>query len=186
MQRLLYGTSVLRTRRCRASYGILRPEAYNKSGHKGHEPYLNPADNRKYVNGHIEWFIWKGDIIAEDEKLRMELTRIASFENPDTTWVDTIVTSKLPPDCLPRYLGEGDSRVACKIASDSQRVPDSLTSKRNYMAFGKKFLQGSYEIWGFLEQENIRFETMVNGVKVGAAQTLQVPWEYIRDDESTQ
>jgi hypothetical protein len=181
MQRLLHGTSVLRTRRCRASYGILYHKSYNKTKDKGRAIYINPADGRKYVTDQIEWFIWKGQFIAEDAAIpKLPRERIASFGNSNTTWKDTIVISNLPRGRLPHYLGQEDSRIVCEITSTSEL--DTLTSKRKYMALGRKFLHGKYEICGFAEQENIRFESRVNGVKVGEGQT-QVPWEYIQDSE---
>jgi hypothetical protein len=187
VQRLLHGTSVLRTRRCRASYGILCHEIYNKIEHKGQEIYTNPANGRKYVTGHIRWFIKKGEEIAEDATkptIRLEHTRIATLGNPDTTWEDIIVTSRYSPDCLPKFYGQGDSRTVCTIRSNAH--PNTLTSKRKYLALGRRFLYGKYEICGFAEQANLRFETRVNGLRVGEGQTPQVPWEYTQDDELVQ
>ncbi|CZR58247.1 uncharacterized protein PAC_08138 [Phialocephala subalpina] len=177
MQRVLHGNSVLRTRRCRVSYGILRDEIYSKARHKGRETFKKPADDRKYVLGCIRWFIRRGDIIAEDFEIELEHSRIASFGNPDTDWEDTIVTSKLPRDRLPQYLGQGGCRVVCKISSNAE--PNSLTSKRKYLALGKRFLYGTYEVRGSVEQDCLRFETRVNGMTVGEGQTPLVPWEHI-------
>lgn len=174
MQRLLYGTSVLRNRHCRVSYGIVLNEVYKKNVHKDREIFIGPADGRKYVK-RIQWFIKKGYNISDDP-IRLDRTRIASFENPDTTWEDIIVTSKLPHDCLPEYLRQGDSRVVCQILSSSEL--GRLTSKRRYLALGRKYLRGEYEMIVFIEQENLRFETRVNGVKAGEGQITQVPWEY--------
>jgi hypothetical protein len=179
-QRVLNGTSVFRTRRCRASYGIVRDEIYRKTEHKGRESYKNPVDGRKYAVGHIRWFIKKGERIKEDEPAKLDLTRTASFGNPDKSWKDVIVTSKLPPDCLPQYLGQGDSKDVCTVTSRPE--PDTLTSKRNYLALGRKFLQWKYEMLVFMEQEGLRFETRVNGEKAGEYQTLQVSWVYTEDN----
>jgi hypothetical protein len=139
------------------------------------------VDGRKYAVGHIRWFIKKGDMIKEDKPIRLERRRTASFGNPDRSWEDVIVTSKLSHDCLPQYLGIGDSRIVCTITSNSN--PDTLTSKRKYLALGKKFWEGKYEILVFVEQEGLRFETRVNGEKAGECQTLQMSWEYTEDNE---
>ena len=184
IQRLLYGTSVLRTRRCRASYGILYRKSYNKTEHKGRKIYIDPADGRKYVTDEIQWFIWKGQIIAEDALIKLPRERIASLEHANTTWIDTIVVSKLPHDLLPQYLDQGDSEIACKIPSKAES--GMLTSKRKYWLVGTKVLHAKYEICSCAEQENIRFESRVNGVTIGEGQTSQVPWEYIQDDELEQ
>src|SRR5271168_1836798 len=105
MQRLLYGTSVLRIRRCRASYGILCNEIYNKTKHREREPEIL-ADNRKYVSGHIQWFIKKGDPIEEDIPIKLERPRITSIENPNTDWEDIIVKSNYKHNWLPPYLDQ--------------------------------------------------------------------------------
>jgi len=179
MQRLLHGTSVLRTRRCRASYGILCDKIYDKVKHEAGRSYKNPADDKKYVEGHIQWFIKKGDVISEDAHIRLELSRIASFGNQETAWEDAIVTSNIHRDCLPQYSNQGDARRVCKILSKAD--PDALATRRKYW-FGKKFLYVKYGILAFVGQDNIRFETEVNGEKVGEGQTAQVPWEYIGDE----
>jgi hypothetical protein len=139
------------------------------------------VDGRKYAVEHIRWFIKKGERIKEDEPIRIERRRTTSFGNPDRHWEDVIVTSKLPGDCLPQYLAQGDSRVVCKVTSPLE--PDTLTSKRKYVALGRKFLQWKYDMLVFVEQEGLRFETRVNGEKVGECETLQVPWEYTEDNE---
>ena len=181
MQRLLHGTSVLRTRRCRASYGVLGHEIYDKTKHKGQEIYKNPADGRAYVTGHIEWFICKGDIVEEGTITTLERTHITTLGNPDMTWTDIIVASKNSHKNLPKYMCHGDSWPVCTITSTSQ--PRSLTPKRKYWVAGKKFLYGRYNIQVSMEHENLRFETRGNGIPVTEGQTLRVPWVYSQDGE---
>jgi len=172
----MHGTSILRTRRCRASYGIAFREIYNKTEHKGRDWVKDPIDGKKYVEGYIRWFILKGDIIQEGFERTIPHARVASFKTPATAWEDVVVTSKYESNSLPKYSDQGDCREVCKISSTSQ--PESLTPRRKYLAIGKKFLHGTYEVLGSVEHEHLKFETRVNGVLAGSGQTIGVPWEY--------
>jgi hypothetical protein len=172
----MHGTSILRTRRSRASYGIVYPEIYKKAEHKGREIFKNSPDGKKYVTGRVRWFIKKGDIVGKDFNINPPHELVASFGNSDRTWEDVIVTSRYAPNFLPHYLDQGDCQEVCKFSSNLP--PETLTTRRKYMAIGKKFLHGTYEVRVCVKQECLRFETWVNGAMVGSGETTGVLWEY--------
>jgi hypothetical protein len=176
VQRITHGTSILRTRRCRASYGIVFRELYNKAEHREREPVKDPLDGKKYVEGYIRWFIMKGDIIKEGFERTIPHVRVASFKNPTTAWEDIIVMSNYESNFLPKYSDQGDCREICKISSTSQA--ESWTLRRKYLALGNRFFRGTYEVRGFVEHEHLKFETRINGLLVGSGHTTDVPWEY--------
>jgi hypothetical protein len=191
MQRICHGTSVLRTRSCRASYGILFNDHYNKSKHPRQTPFKSPLDGKFYVRDQIDWFISKGETIREDVPIVRKYTRRVSFKDPNRTWRDTVVISKLPPDCLPQYLGQGDSREVCRILSDLGRDTQisnspAFATKRRFVAVGKKYLQMEYELSVFVENENLRFEVRVNGEEKSECQTVKPPWIYTEEDRQLQ
>jgi hypothetical protein len=172
----MHGTSILRTRRCRASYGIVLREIYNETEHGGRELVKDPIDGKKYVEGYIRWFILKGDIIQEGFERTIPHIRVASFKNPATTWEDIIVTSRYESNSLPKYSDKGDVREICKISSISQ--VESLIPRRRYFAMGKKFFHATYEVRGSVEHDHLKFETRINGLLVGSGRTTDIPWEY--------
>lgn len=143
------------------------------------EPRKDPVDGRKYATDNIRWFIKRGDTIEENIPLKIDCERKAHFQNPNQSWVDTIVTSRQPPDCLPQFLGHGDSRPVCRVESRSGL--DTLIPKRKYRIIGKKYLTGKYEMSVFVDEDDLKFETRVNGKLVGEYRTDQVLWDYAED-----
>jgi hypothetical protein len=188
MQRICHGTSVLRTRSCRASYGVLFNDHYDKNKHSGRKPVKCPLDGKSYVTDQIDWFIYKGETIREDVPIVRKYTRRVSSKDLSKAWNDTIVVSKLPPDCLPNHLGQGDSREVCRIVSDlgqDMQVSNSpgFTTKRKFVLVGKKYWQMEYELLVFVEQESLKFEIRVNGEGKSEQQTVTAQWIYTQGDQ---
>jgi len=109
----------------------------------------------------------------EDDRKTLHLIRTASFDFPEATWQLSIVKSGLPRDCLPEYLGKGDSRVVSTITSKSD--PHTLTVKRKKFLVGRKYREGMYQLLVYVSQEKLRFETIVSGKPVGEGE-VELPW----------
>ncbi|KAH0543032.1 hypothetical protein FGG08_002640 [Glutinoglossum americanum] len=190
MQRICHGTSVFRTRSCRSSYGILFNDRYNKDKHAAQTPVECPLNGKLYVTNQIDWFIRKGEVIREDVPITREYKKRIGFKDPDKAWEDTIVMSNLPSDCLPQYLGQGDSRVVCRIESDlgqDTQTPSSpgLTARRRYWLIGQKYLNIKYELRVYVEQENLRFEVRVNTEEKGEPAAIESQWIYDQPAKDT-
>jgi hypothetical protein len=180
MQRICYGTSVLRTRCCRASYGILQDEEYKKDKHEGLTPFKCPFNGKYYVRNRIYWIIYKGKTIKEDTPTKHKIRRRIGLEDSSKGWEDIVVTSKFHPDCLPQYLGQGDSKPVCQLLSDlgqGSRASGSpgVTIKRKSV-LGKKYLQVEYELLVYVEQESLRFEVRIIGEEPGESKTVKAKW----------
>ncbi|KAH6665977.1 hypothetical protein B0J14DRAFT_660111 [Halenospora varia] len=178
MQRVLHGTSVFRVRRCRASYGLLCDVIYNKAEHKDRKYFINEVDGRKYVRDQIQWFVKKDDKITEGKPIIRDRSRKTTSGNPDMTWTDKIVMSRYKPDCLPHYLGQGDSHALGEVRSTAE--PDTLSVKRKY-SLGRKFLQGEYQVWIYLDGNNLTVETKVGDERTGLFSLPQVPLEFTQE-----
>ncbi|KAI0435825.1 hypothetical protein F4803DRAFT_557599 [Xylaria telfairii] len=67
MQMAKLGKAALRSRKVRASYGVVTRERYNKHSHLGKQPTLSTIDGELWIEGEIKWVMRKGDNI-ETEK----------------------------------------------------------------------------------------------------------------------
>jgi len=188
IQRLSHRTSVFRTRRARASYGILHDERYNKRKHLGQSPTKNPLDGNKYVRNQIDWLIRKGEDITEDEPIIRKYSRIFSPDHSDKSWSNGVVKSTLAPDKLPTFWnGNGDVELIYHITSDlgpSSDIPGVTPKRKNLV--GKKLLLVNYELLTFLDPEDLRFETRVSGEAKNGHQVLGVEWTFVQEDQPTE
>src|SRR5436190_7567080 len=147
--RLKYDESILSTRCCRASYGILFNEPYNKQKHssRGLVPQKNPIDEKKYASHQVYWLIRQGEAISRDKPTCKRFYRMipidpspARTQNSEhsnaqasTEWKDVIVISRTRQlSRLPSNLHEGDAEPIGEIISFlnpqhllSNRVPAS-------------------------------------------------------------
>ncbi|KAH8646469.1 hypothetical protein BGZ60DRAFT_535606 [Tricladium varicosporioides] len=184
IQRLACGTSVLRTRRCRASYGILYNKLYSKSKHANskREIFKDRVDGKKYVRDEIFWFVKKGDEIKDGVPIRFRRIRQIPTQSSEDTWEDTFVVCKtLPPELLTEYLGQGHVKKVAKIVSTS--VPNSLSPKRTFPLVGKRFLRGYYEVQATVDEDDIKVQTSIDEDFTGECRFVKVPWEFSKSNE---
>ena len=180
MQRICHGTSVLRTRCCQASYGILQDEKYKKGKHEEQIPFKCPFNGKYYVRDQIHWILYKDKTIKEGTPIRHKIKRRIGLEDSSKGWEDTVVISKIHTDCLPRYLGQGDSRQVCRLLSNLGPQDLGLlgvTIKRKSI-LGKKYLQVEYELLIYVEQESLRFEVRIIGKEKGESKTVKAGWTF--------
>lgn len=64
--KLKAGTSILKWRRCRASYGTLCRERYDKKIHVGRTVVADEITGKPYVTQSVSWFIKKVDSLTPD------------------------------------------------------------------------------------------------------------------------
>ena len=188
VQRVFHGTSVLCKRRCRASYGVLCSERYDKNRHHGQTPVKSPLDGKYYVTNQIDWFIRKGEVVTEDVPIIHQCSRIIGWDSPERGWRDTVTMSRLPSDCLPHVLGQGDAREVCTVVTDlgpavlNAETP-GVEMKRRWGVLGKKFLRAEYELLVFIEGESLKFRTRVNGEEKSETEAVAAPWVFTRGTE---
>ncbi|KAI9769557.1 MAG: hypothetical protein M1840_004035 [Geoglossum simile] len=151
IQHLKSGASVLLTRRCCASYGILLNEPYNKTKHRGQKRYKSPLDGTEYVTNQIDWFIIRGEPIIEGKHITRRYSRIVSAKNPNKVWKDKIMVSRLPPDKLPHHITQGGAKVVFKIVSDLQSGEldsrtEGVTKRHKHWWLSGAYLQIDHEV----------------------------------------
>jgi hypothetical protein len=129
LHRLKYAHTILAKHTCRASYGILYNEPYDRRRHsKTNMPaqiHKNPIDGQQYAIKRICWLIEKGRPVLRDRPICRRFYRMITRADVDLLgaqdnmihWVDTIAMSKTRPERLPTWLHEGDVEEVGEIAS---------------------------------------------------------------------
>jgi hypothetical protein len=192
----LFRNPFFRERYNYASYGILYDERYDKQKHLKQKPVRNACDGKQYAIHQIHWLILKSNPIADNVPTRHKCSRQFDLEDPNKRWIDVIVTSRLDPNRLPKFLAKDDTQVqrVCEVSSNlgpwraaSRRPGDDVVEERGgILSAGKKFLRVNYEFLMFVEpDQGLRFETIVDGVNCTVQQnTLEVQWHFREEDES--
>ncbi|KAH0566005.1 hypothetical protein GP486_000596 [Trichoglossum hirsutum] len=187
MQHLTSGVSILLSRRCRASYGILLNEPYNKTKHKAQKPCKGPLDGIDYAINQIDWFIVQGEPIIEGKPIMRRYSRIVSTENPNKMWKDKIVTSRSQPALLPQSLAEGGAIVAFNVISDLQshtidsHVEGVTKLRRHWFNPSKTYLKIDHEVTITLGPAGLSFRIRFGGTVWDEENALPVEWMYSQD-----
>ena len=109
VERLKFDRAVLKSRTCKASYGVVCEKEYNESKHLGMKVVTDEIDNKVYAIELIHWFIRRGDSISEDSVIEHEFSK--KVEPKDKSkggqMRNTIVISHEDRLNLPRALGDG-------------------------------------------------------------------------------
>jgi hypothetical protein len=68
MQKLKKQSSVIATRTCRQSLGVLCAQEYDptRKAHQQADLFIDPIDKKKYAKGQIRWFIKQGQPVKQD------------------------------------------------------------------------------------------------------------------------
>ncbi|KAI9760223.1 MAG: hypothetical protein M1840_002585 [Geoglossum simile] len=189
VHRLKYGQSILFTRCCRASYGILFNEPYDKKKHaiqKDMKPLKGPLDGKEYAIDQIHWLVRQGQPIKRDEPIKHTFYRIIDSKDSSKCWKDTIAMSRSPPTRLPNYIREGDAHRVCVLKSslDSQVLSPGANGvkagRRHWMGFrvGKSYLKIEHEFVVSVGPADLKFEIRFAGEVINKA-AIPVQWMYI-------
>lgn len=127
VRKLKVGRSVLGWRCCRASYGTICKELYEKSNpsHVGRPLQKDPMNGKQYVTGCVAWFIkkvrcqfsvvresntdpTKGEPVSIDQPIVHDFSRRIDPGDPRRVFPTTIVVSYDEKDRLPSYMGPGE------------------------------------------------------------------------------
>ncbi|KAI9780171.1 MAG: hypothetical protein M1839_007008 [Geoglossum umbratile] len=186
IQHLRCGTGVLQTRRCRASYGILFNEPYDKRKHRGQKPLKGPLDGKEYVIDQIDWFIVRGEPITDGQSIVRRYSRIADTDNPDKVWKVRIAICRraLPPENLPQRLPRDPAiaRVVCEIKSDLQSHAFGEDTNgvairfKHWWRFGKKYLKIDHEVVINIGPADLSFEMRFDNKTWNDKKVVPVEW----------
>ena len=120
LRRLKVGKPVLNFRCCRASYGTICKELYNKDNphHIGRSMYKDPMNGKLYVTQSIAWFIKKGRPVTSDEPITHSFHRKMSPGDPRRAFPTSIVESYADEPFLPHHMGAGGECYLFGTTSD--------------------------------------------------------------------
>ncbi|KAL9606461.1 MAG: hypothetical protein Q9179_000377 [Wetmoreana sp. 5 TL-2023] len=180
LRRLKVGKSVLKWRCCRASYGTICKELYNKDNpqHVGRPTMKDPQNGKLYVMESIAWFIKKGKPVASDEAISHKFHRKISPGDPRRVFPTSIVESHVEERFLPHHMGSGDAHILCDIESDLSGADETKFKERNksFWRLGKHYFRVDYDIKVLIGPADIRFELWFNGQKLSKDQPIKVEW----------
>ncbi|KAL9614056.1 MAG: hypothetical protein Q9167_001410, partial [Letrouitia subvulpina] len=179
VRRLNAGKAVLRQRCCRASYGTVCKEAYDKDNpsHIGRETVKDPLNGKLFVTKSIAWFIKKGKPVSSEEPIIHNFHRKIAPGDPRRAFPTSIVKSDAEEAFLPNYLNQ-DTSVLCEIHSDLSSADEAKFKEKNrhFWHRRKHYYQVDYEIRVLIGPADIRFELWFNGQKLSKDQPIKVDW----------
>ncbi|KAL8953632.1 MAG: hypothetical protein Q9222_000518 [Ikaeria aurantiellina] len=180
LRRLKVGKPVLKYRCCRASYGTICKELYNKDNpsHIGRPTTKDLMNGKLYVTQSIAWFIKKGKPMTADEPITHSFHRKMSPGDPRRAFPTSIVESHADEHFLPTYMGSGDAHILCEIQSDLTSADETKFKEKNkrFWNLGKHYFKIDYDIKVILGPADVRFELWFNGQKLSKDQPIKVEW----------
>ncbi|KAL8932065.1 MAG: hypothetical protein Q9216_006978, partial [Gyalolechia sp. 2 TL-2023] len=162
LRRLRAGKPVLNSRCCRASYGTLCKEVFNKDNplHQGRSTMKDPLNGKFYVVGSIAWFIKKGKPIISDAPVTHGFHRKMSPGDPRRAFPTSIVESHADEQFLPHHMGAGDAHILCEIESDLSTADETKFKEKNkrFWSLGKRYFRVDYDVKVLIGPADVRFE----------------------------
>ncbi|MCJ1345924.1 hypothetical protein MMC31_004134 [Peltigera leucophlebia] len=173
LQRIYRGRSVLRSRCCRASYGIVCSTPWNKHHHKGQITVKNAYDGKDYAPNQISWL---GKLLSEDHPIEHTFFRYIESGEERRPWTDEIASSKMPLDRLP--LRADPQYIHCSIESDLTHIPLSEFKKKKFglLSRGRDYYRVEYKVKVIIDPAHIRFELWYNGTNYTKDHPIVVEW----------
>ena len=111
LRKLKVGEGVLGWRCCRASYGLICREYYDKSNpkHIWRKTEKDARDGKLYVPDCIDWFVEKGTPVSIDRPKVHDFSRKINPGDPRRVFPTTIVVSYKDKEFLPFQMETGKS-----------------------------------------------------------------------------
>jgi hypothetical protein len=194
---LKYNHSIISTRCCRASYGVLFNKLLGRNDRNTIRSRRNPINNREYALNQICWFIRQGEPIERDEPINRKFHRIIDPERSSIDWEDTVAISWAPAKRLPQNIDDGDAQTVCVIkskldASILAQGGDVMKEKQKgfglkvgdkFLGFkvGEKYMEIEYEVLVFIGSADLRLEVRFAGKVIGGGERIPVKWMYTCD-----
>ncbi|KAL8801041.1 MAG: hypothetical protein Q9182_004733 [Xanthomendoza sp. 2 TL-2023] len=204
LRKLKAGKSVLKWRCCRASYGTICKELYNKDNpqHIGRLTDKDTRNGKLYVTQSIAWFIKKvrspihtrthtlvhehsaitctqGKPVTVEEPITHGFHRKVTPGDPRRAFPTSIVESNADEPFLPHHMGAGDAHVLCEIESDLSTADESKFKEKNkhFWSLGKHYFKVDYEVKVLIGPADVRFELWFNGQKLSKDRPIKVEWQ---------
>ncbi|KAL8705963.1 MAG: hypothetical protein Q9201_000957 [Fulgogasparrea decipioides] len=198
LRRLKVGKSVLKWRCCRASYGTICKELYNKDNpqHVGRPTMKDPQNGKLYVMESIAWFIKKvigshqfrclpvlmNCRVSQWHPMKQLATNFTG-RYPLVTQEESFQQASLNPtlkrdSCLTTWVLGVNAHILCDIESDLSGADETKFKERNksFWRLGKHYFRVDYDIKVLIGPADIRFELWFNGQKLSKDQPIKVEW----------
>ncbi|KAL8693159.1 MAG: hypothetical protein Q9224_003805 [Gallowayella concinna] len=170
LRRLKAGKPVLKWRCCRASYGTICKELYNKDNpqHIGRSMYKDPLNGKLYVTQSIAWFIKKGKPVTLDEPITHSFHRKMTPGDPRRAFPTSIVESSADEQFLPHHMDAGDAHILCEIESDLSTADESKFKEKNrhFWSLRTHYFQIDYEV-----------KVLIGPADLSKDQPIKVDWQ---------
>ncbi|KAI9763868.1 MAG: hypothetical protein M1840_009052 [Geoglossum simile] len=181
IQKLTLGPPIMGERCCRASYGMVCTEVYDRARHMGLPTWTDPLDRRLYVPNQIDWFVKKGEPVSTDHPIKHPFTRKIDPNGPRETWKSRLVTSDVDLKFLPRTfsLSQSSSQLHCTLESDLTHIPLSTFKKKNRHWYnkGNAYYRASYSMHVVIGSADLRFELWMDGTRHSEGVPIRVQWD---------
>ncbi|KAF2166097.1 hypothetical protein M409DRAFT_55439 [Zasmidium cellare ATCC 36951] len=177
LRKLKAGHSVLGWRCCRASYGVICRELYDKQKHVGRPTYVDVQDSKLYVDNCVEWFITKGTPMSVDQPVSREFFRKLKPGLSGRRFPTRIAVSYMDRSVLPDYVEPGVEKL-CEVEADLT-FADEKNFKDKYKRFwrpGEHVLEVRFTVKVVLGAADVNFQLWFENQKVSADSSIKVDW----------
>ncbi|KAK4861131.1 hypothetical protein LT330_004047 [Penicillium expansum] len=151
----------------RCSYGVKIRVKFDSSKHRADENLQwCPYEEQWYVHNRMQWYILKGNSVAENEPIMMTFYRTVGvgdslvFNNPLRFCQENTAPEVMDPS-VP---------MLCDLEADLSRIPKELfTKKKN--SKGKQFYHIEYDLVLTPTSASLLFDLQFNGVSYGSVRS---------------
>ena len=186
MRKLKTAKSVLRTRTCRQSLGVLCIQRYNPRNvaHQQAQLHKCPIENKTYANDQVIWFVKQGQQIDQDEDhVDHEFWR-RFLKGKCKPWEDRIVICNSGAKDLPNSFksNEGAVKMLCTMRSDLTSVPysDFEKRKKRWWRWWNKYethYRADFTIRFQLKPASIDTQLLFKGQRYNTPNSFTVQWD---------
>ena len=179
LRKLRAGHSVLGWRCCRASYGLICKELYDKknSKHVGRKTEKDLRDGKQYIPNSIDWFVVKGSPVSIDKPIVHPFRRKIGPGDPKRVFPTKIVVSYSEKDMLPSQLEPGVD-ILCQVDSDLSGADEKRFKEKNkkFWQTRESYFEVAYQVKVVIGPADLRFELWFNGEKMSKDNSIKVEW----------
>ncbi|KAF8536552.1 hypothetical protein BDD12DRAFT_889846 [Trichophaea hybrida] len=186
VSQLSFGASIISTRRCTASYGILYDEPYDKKKHSEGECVKNKLSGKKFAKNQILWMVVRDERIEDDRIYKYDLSRSIDPNCSNKKWSHKIVRFDGPAKTRPRSLLTGKGKVkvirhvSCNLGATILDPKVGPVKAKNRSLFGigdGKYLKVDYDIRVFVGAAELTVELWFDGIKRNKDGDIRTEWE---------
>jgi hypothetical protein len=177
--------SIIKGRCCRAFYGIVYDEPWNKAIHPKCDRRKNPDDGKYYVQ-RIHWLIEKHEFVKDDAPPKKTFYRSLNFKNRDK-WISHKIVRfdglRNRPDRPTEDSPARECTVQCNlgpaIRAQGTELEHVEVSRRKFLGanLGGRFYRVEYDIYVHVGPADLSFKLHFDGKERSGSEEVKVDWE---------